>query len=128
MAEYSEALSELSGYPKALSHAGAGGGANLKTLNIVNNTAESIYFYNCIVGGYWGDITVGSGETAAVQYVTPIADEGDAPIAFIISVEGTLTNVTVNTPEGITYVEETSLDILNGAEDGATVTFTDGVS
>lgn len=55
---YPETLSELTNYPKALSHAGAGGGVNLKTLNIVNNLNAALFVNNCISDGYYGEIKV----------------------------------------------------------------------
>ena len=126
---YPEAMSEIANYPKALSHAGSGGGANLKTLNLVNNTARNIRFSYCVIDGYYNDIIVNAGETAAVQYVTPSTEVIDYPIDYIIGIMGSLENVTVDTPAGVEYVTDyppAGLYISNAAADGATVTFTGG--
>ena len=124
---YPETLSELTNYPKALSHAGAGGGANLKTLNIVNNTAKNISFVGCIVDGYFSAKEVNAGETAALQYVTPSADGGEDAVAYPLTIESQIgNNITVSTPDGVTYrsaFPPAGLYILNEAADGATVTF-----
>ena len=125
---YPETLSELTNYPKALSHAESGGGANLKTLNLVNNTTRNIRFSQCVIDGYCADVIVSAGETAAVQYVTPTAEVIDYPIDYVIGIMGSLENVTVDTPAGVEYVTEfpIGLYISNEAADGATVTFTSG--
>ena len=107
------------------------GGANLKTLNLVNNTNRNIVFSNCIVDGYFNEMIVRSGETAAVQYVTPTAVVGENPIMYTISILESLgEHITVDTPAGIDYVTDfppAGLYISNAAADGATVTFTGGM-
>ena len=127
---YPETMSEIANYPKALSHAESGGGANLKTLNIVNNTAINISFVGCIVDGYFSAKEVNAGETAALQYVTPSAEGGEDAVSYALTIETTLgSNITVTTPDGVTYrsaFPPAGLYISNEAADGATVTFTRG--
>ena len=104
----------------------AANGAHTKTLNIVNNTSEELTFFNCIVNGYWDEKTVAASGSASFQYVTPAS--GFPPIPFIVGITGTLTNVNVTAPEGITFMGEgqNELYIVAGAADGATVTFATG--
>ena len=54
---YPETMSELTNYPKALSHAGTGGGdASVKTLNVTNGNNERFSLKGAIVNGKYGTI------------------------------------------------------------------------
>lgn len=104
----------------------AANGAHLKSLNIVNNTSADLTLYNVIVDGYWNEKTVSSSGTEVVQYVTPAS--GLPLIPFIVGIDGDLTDATVTTPDGITFMGEgqNELYVVASAADGATVTIASG--
>lgn len=64
MADYSEALSEISGYPKALSHAGSGGGGDLSTAKVKINGDGRIFLAHISenISASFGAVT-GNGNT-----------------------------------------------------------------
>lgn len=122
---YPETLSELTNYPKALSHAESGGGFTLKSISFTNTTETEAVIYRCInAEGKYIDpasesndlIKVSSGETVTVYYAEPSADS-----EWKMYAESRIEITLQATASGIT-VEGTELTITAEAPDGATVT------
>ena len=123
---YTEALSELTNYPKALSHAGSGGGFALKSISFTNAAGTDAVIYRCInaEGKYInpsdsdGYVIVPNGETVTVYYAEPAigsywvmyADSTNAvalqTTASGITADGTELTITAEAPEGATAVIE----------------------
>lgn len=130
---YPETLSELTNYPKALSHAGAGGGGDLslKTVNIANESQLDLEVTvgGAIIDGKYGIITVSAGETVPIKYIEPAqimpAIEwnllgGCSSADYNISSED---DAISDTPDGTAF----SISIGADAADNATITFTDSI-
>ncbi len=118
---YPETMSEISGYPKALSHAESGGGGDVsvKTLNVTNGSNERFSLRGALVGGKYGTIEIATNSTVAVQYVEPIED-------YMLSCD-TLLQMSGTQPEGVTIASATigcNIYINSEVADGTAVTFT----
>lgn len=123
MTDYSEALSEISGYPKELSHAGTGGSVNVKTINIKNGRSE--YFLvtgyidenNCYNNNQDEAVQIEPDETKTFKYLMPSENSSWAMIAS--------TNIYLETtPDGID-LDGDEIAILATAQDGLTITVID---
>lgn len=126
---YPETLSELTNYPKALSHAESGGGFALKSISFINATATEAGIYKCInaEGKYIqpasesGELVkVPAGETVTVYYAEPVASSKWEMGAFSTAEFSLRTNASGIAATG------TALAITAEAPDGATVTINDG--
>lgn len=106
-------MSEISGYPKALSHAGSGGGVSLKTLNIKNDGTEALPVIGAIVNGKSTTVTIEPAATETVQYVEPATGQNT------ILLSPNMLAVTAQAA-GIT-ISDGSIIISDAAEDGASI-------
>lgn len=124
---YPETLSELTNYPKALSHASGGGGFALKSISFTNTTEAEAVIYRCInaEGKYIivdpsseSDdlLKVPSGETVTVYYPEPSADSEWTMYA------ASRAEITLQTSASGITAEGEELTITAEAPDGATVT------
>lgn len=135
---YTEALSELTNYPKALSHAGSGGegDVSIKTLKIVNRSLVglTIYINGAIIDGKYGaGMTIESGKTAELKYIdvaqTPPEEGLHMPWMFAGGCSTALFELT-SSDENVTVwnADDTfKISVIGSASDNATVTFTDSV-
>ena len=123
MTDYSEAMSEISGYPKALSHAGSGGSVNVKTINIKND--RSAYFFvtgyidenNCYNSDESAAVQINQNETKSFKYIMPSENSVWAMSAS--------TNIYLETtPDGID-VDGGEIAIYATAQNGLTITVID---
>lgn len=120
---YPEALSELTNYPKALSHAGSGGSVNVKTINIKNGRSESFSITgyidenNCYNNDESAAVQINPNETKTFKYIMPSEN----------SVWVLVPNTDIyleTTPDGI-EAEGVEIDIYAAAQDGITITAVD---
>ena len=131
MAEYSEAMSEISGYPKALSHAGAGGGGfTLKSVLFENTTENEVIIHHCITAeGKYIDpandyptlddfVKISAGETVTVYYAEPANNSTWSMYAEFVESED---YIALNTDAAGLTAGGTQLTITAEAPDGATV-------
>lgn len=119
MPEYSEAMSEISGYPKALSHAGTGGGGiTPKVLNVtVSEDSNAVANIQTIEDNYYEIAYIGIGETKAVKYIAWPEGEG---ISTPIELQNGGT-ITLTGPEGVEY-DSGYINVSDTVADGAAVT------
>lgn len=126
---YPETMSELTNYPKALSHAGTGGGFALKSISFTNTTETEAGIYKCInaEGKYIqpasasGELVkVPAGETVTVYYAEPLTGSKWEMGAFSTAEISLRTNASGIAATG------TALAITAEAPDGATVTISGG--
>lgn len=126
MLEYPETMSQLNGYPKALSHAGSGGGFTLKSVSFENTTENDVIMYQCITaeGKYInpsdddGFLKVPAGETVTVYYVEPAPE---STWQMYAEFEESEDYIALNTEAAGLTAESGQLNITAEAPDGATV-------
>lgn len=121
---YPETMSEIANYPKALSHAGTGGGVALKSILFSNTTGSEVRLFKCIsaegkyidpVGESDEGVKVSAGETATVYYPELSADS-----EWRVNV-GSLNAIVLQTSADGIEIDATAAAITAEAPDGATV-------
>ena len=120
---YPETLSELTNYPKALSHAESGESVNVKTINIKNGRSQSFSLTgyidenNCYANYEEAGVQINPNETKTFKYIMP---SENSVWVLVPSTDIYLET----TPDGI-EAEGGEIDIYAAAQDGITITAVD---
>lgn len=129
MVEYPEAMSQLSRYPKALSHAESGGGnVNLKTIVVTNaeDSVAALRIAGGIVDGVYDTVTIEAGETKTVTYVeqTDAYNNVSQPYykKMAMFASGSNELAAVSADAGLSVADKEVILIETTAADGAKIT------